>query len=385
MWTGKSLNLLHLPSFYVNVRDDVAMFTLFVCLVAAQKFEVEKMALVTHQMQGSYASFPSRPLSWSKGVKLKQRVTELQMVGRTDMCFSVKHSLRLSAGAFSHGPKVKLLRVSAFKGSAQNDESGGRANGSKVSKKSVKLSYVPKESGETMMDSSKVHSIPVSYTSEANERIAGSPAINKLFKKWLSMLRTQSPSQVADEILEEGPPPREELQQAQNTTQNKERVDIVKSVWYHFLSLDATIKIPILTFIPLFLAVNVMYGAGVSKELTPLWILGPLIVAFYIKLLQGLWALYVFSFRQTIKVIKNVPTYYLVASGYIRQGKLKEDIQARVLQPLQSFKNLDRKEYSRKKVMELQEWLMEKYLDYVESIWPYYCRAIRFLKRANLI
>jgi hypothetical protein len=61
------------------------------------------------------------------------------------------------------------------------------------------------------------------------------------------MLRTQSPSQVADEILEEGPPPREELQQAQNTTQNKERVDNVKSVWYHFLSLDATIKIPILT------------------------------------------------------------------------------------------------------------------------------------------
>ena len=128
-----------------------------------------------------------------------------------------------------------------------------------------------------------------------------------------------------------------------------------------------------------------MYGAGVSKELTPLWILGPLIVAFYIKLLQGLWALYVFSFRQTIKVIKNVPTYYLVASGYIRQGKLKEDIQARVLQPLQSFKNLDRKEFSGKKMMELQEWLMEKYLDYVESIWPYYCRAIRFLKKANLI
>ncbi|KAJ6760750.1 DEFECTIVE 2759 putative ISOFORM 1-RELATED [Salix purpurea] len=189
------------------------------------------MAMVTHQMQGSYATFPSRPLSWSKGVKLKQRVTELQMVGRTDMCFSVKCSLRLSAGAFSHGPKVKLLRVSAFKGSAQNDESGGRANGSKVSKNSVKLSYVPKESEETMMDSSKVHSIPFSYTSEANDRIAGSPAINKLFKKWLSMLRTQPPSQVVDEILEEGPPPREELQQAQNTTQNKERVDILKVSW----------------------------------------------------------------------------------------------------------------------------------------------------------
>ncbi|KAB5532069.1 hypothetical protein DKX38_018739 [Salix brachista] len=342
------------------------------------------MALVTHQMQGSYATFPSRPLSWSKGVKLKPHVMTLQMFRRTDMCFSVRRDLCLSAGAFAPGPKVKLLRISAFKGIAQNDESGGRTNGSKFSKNSVKLSYVPKESGESKMDSSKVHSIPVSYTSEANDRITGSPAINNLFKKWLSMSRTQSPSQVADEILE-GPPPREELQQAQNTIQNKERVEIVKLVWCHFLILDATIKIPILTFTPLFLAVNMIYGAGVSKELTPLWILGPLILAIYIKLFQGLWALYVFSFRQTVKVIKNVPTYYLVASGYIRQGKLKDDIQVHVLQPVLHIKNLNRKEFSRKKTKELQEWLTEKYLDYVESIWPYYCRAIRFLKRANLI
>ncbi|KAI5569328.1 hypothetical protein BDE02_12G069800 [Populus trichocarpa] len=342
------------------------------------------MALVTHQMQGSYATFPSRPLSWSKGVKLKPHVMTLQMFGRTNMCFSVKRSLLLSAGAFALGPKVKLLRISAFKGSAQNDESGGRKNGSKVSKNYVKLSYVPKESGETIINSSKVHTIPVSYTSEANNRIAGSPAINKLFKKWLSMLRTQSPSQVADEILE-GPPPSEELQQAQNSTQNKERVEIVKLVWCRFLILDATIKIPILTFIPLVLAINVIYGAGVSKELTPLWILGPLIVAIYIKLFQGLWALYVFSFRQTVKLIKNVPAYFLVASGYIRQGKLKDDMQVHVLQPVLHIKNLDRKEFSRKKTKELQEWLTEKYLDYVESIWPYYCRAIRFLKKANLI
>ncbi|KAJ6418184.1 hypothetical protein OIU84_001553 [Salix udensis] len=231
------------------------------------------MALVTHQMQGSYATFPSRPLSWSKGVKLKPHVMTLQMFRRIDMRFSVRRDLCLSAGAFAPGPKVKLLRISAFKGIAQNDESGGRTNGSKISKNSVKLSYVPKESGESKMDSSKVHSIPVSYTSEANDRITGSPAINNLFKKWLSMSRTQSPSQVADEILE-GPPPREELQQAQNTIQNKERVEIVKLVWCHFLILDATIKIPILTFTPLFLAVNMIYGAGVSKELTPLWDFG---------------------------------------------------------------------------------------------------------------
>lgn len=124
---------------------------------------------------------------------------------------------------------------------------------------------------------------------------------------------------------------------------------------------------------------NVIYGVDVSKELTPLWILGPLIVAFYIKMFRVLWALYVFSFKQTVKLIKNLPTYYAV---YISQGKLKQAVQARVFQPVASIKNLDYKELSREK---MKEWFMDKYLDFVESIWPYYCRTLRFLKRANLI
>lgn len=151
-----------------------------------------------------------------------------------------------SVGAFVHGSKVKPLKISAFKGSAQNDDSGGRANGSKVSKNSVKLSYAPEESEETIMESPKVHSIPVSYAPEANKGITGSPAIHKLFKKWLNMLRTQSPNQVVDEILGEGLPPKEELPQTQNTTQNMERGQTLKVVWARFLGLDATIKIPLL-------------------------------------------------------------------------------------------------------------------------------------------
>lgn len=119
---------------------------------------------------------------------------------------------------------------------------------------------------------------------------------------------------------------------------------------------------------------NVIYGVDVSKELTPLWILGPLIVAFYIKMFRVLWALYVFSFKQTVKLIKNLPTYYAV---YISQGKLKQAVQARVFQPVASIKNLDYKELSREK---MKEWFMDKYLDFVESIWPYYCRTLRFFE-----
>lgn len=137
--------------------------------------------------------------------------------------------------------------------------------------------------------------------------------------------------------------------------------------------------------IPLYLGVNVTYGREVSKELTPLWVIGPLIVALYVKLFRGIWALYVFTFKQTVKVFKSLPAYFLLAYKYVAHGKLKEDVQARVWHPVVRIRNMDYKELSGRKLGEFREWLLEKYLDYVESIWPYYCRTIRFLKRANLI
>lgn len=133
------------------------------------------------------------------------------------------------------------------------------------------------------------------------------------------------------------------------------------------------------------MAVNVKYGAEVSKELTPLWVLGPLIMALYVMIVRRLFALYVFTFKQTVKVIKNLPSYCILAYTYFFRGKVKEDINAHILQPILSIKNADYKQMARKKFEALAEWIMEKYLDFVESIWPYYCRTIRFLKRANLI
>ncbi|KAM3703931.1 hypothetical protein ACJW30_04G137000 [Castanea mollissima] len=339
------------------------------------------MVLVTHQMQNSYSTFPLRPISWSKGMMLKHYAATLQMVGKADRCYLLKYNIRLSVGASRiRGTKLKSLRISSFKGSAQNGESAGRVNGSKVPKNSVKL----KESEDTITESPKANDIPLSYASEANQSIASSPAIHKLFKKWLTMLRTQSPSQVEDGILGEELPPTE-ISETHHGTEKKERGEILKAVWCHFLGLDATIKIPLLIFIPLYLVVNFIYGAEVSKELTPLWVFGPLIIAAYIKMFRWLCALYVFSFKQTVKVIKNLPTYYMVAYSYVARGKLTEDVHSRFWQPVVNIKNLDYKELSRKRLKELQEWMMEKYLDYVESIWPYYCQTIRFLKRANLI
>ncbi|KAJ0105313.1 hypothetical protein Patl1_18076 [Pistacia atlantica] len=334
---------------------------------------------------GSYVAFPTKRLSWSKGLILRRHVTTVHMVGKTERGSSLKCNFSLSIGAPRVcGVKVKPVKISAFKGSAQNDESGGRTSGSKISKNSVKLSYIPKESEETVAESSKAHNGPLPYASETKETIAGSPAIQRLFKKWLTMLQTQSPCQEADEVLGERPPPKE-LSETNIETWNMGRSETLKAVWGHFWDLDATVKIPLLIFVPWYLAVNVVYGAQVSKELIPLWVFGPIIVALYIKMIRWLFALYVYCFKQTVKVVKNLPTYFAVASKYIAQGKLKEDFRARVWQPVVDFKNSDFEELTRKNLKVFQEWMVEKYLDFVESIWPLYCRTIRFLKRANLI
>ncbi|KAL9439159.1 hypothetical protein AB3S75_024759 [Citrus x aurantiifolia] len=338
------------------------------------------MVLVTHQLQGSYVAFPSRRLSWNKGLILRRCVTTVHMVGKKEQCLSWKRNFCLSVGTpHKCGVKVKSVKISftAFKGSAQNDESGGRASGSKDPKNSVKLSYIPKESEETVTESSEAHNVPLSYASKTNESIAGSPAIRKLFKKWLTLLRTQSPSEEVDEVLGEEQPPRE-IPETNIEIHNKGRGEILKEALGQFWAVDATVKIPLLIFVPVFLAVNVAYGAEVSKELIPLWIFGPLIVALYIKMFQWLCALYVFSFKQTVKVIKNLPA----ACRYVAQGKLKEDVQVCVWDPIN---NLDKKQLYRKTLKEFKEWLTESYLDFVESIWPHYCRTIRFLKRAHLI
>ncbi|KAJ7945843.1 Embryo defective protein [Quillaja saponaria] len=338
------------------------------------------MALVTHQLQGSYLTLSSRTLSWSKRLKLKEYQTKHHVVGRTDWHYIVKHNICLNVGPpCIRGPKIKPLKISAFKGNAQNDDSGVRASGSKIPKNSVRL----KETEEATAESQKVHNVPVSYTSGANENAAISPAIHKLFKKWLTLLLIEPSNQVADEIL--GEPLPGNISETLKRSKNKEKGQVLKVAWSRFKGLNATVKFPILIFIPLYLAVNVIYGAEVSKELTPLWVFGPLIVALYIKLLRSLCTLYVFTFKQTVKVIKNLPTYYIVAYNYVARGKLKEDIGAHVLQPVLNIKNLNYKELTRTKLKALQEWLVEKNLDFVESIWPYYCRTIRFLKMANLI
>lgn len=141
----------------------------------------------------------------------------------------------------TRGSQAKILRVSAFKGSSQNGESGERTSGSGVPKNSLKLTG----SENTITESPNANEIPLSYASEDDERIVPCPSIHRLFKKWLTILRTQSSSQAVDATLGD-----ESLASAtsgkDNKIQNNKKKEIFREIWCNFLHLDATIKIPFL-------------------------------------------------------------------------------------------------------------------------------------------
>ncbi|CAK8566753.1 unnamed protein product [Lathyrus sativus] len=331
------------------------------------------MAFVAHQPQGLYVTPSTRHLSWNKRLKLKQCLTKHHMIGRTSWHHLSKHNICLSVGppCFCVS-KIKPLRISGFKGISHNDDLRTRASWLKAPKTSVGL----EESGETQ-------NVPFSYAAEAGDSLATSSAFHGLFNKWLKMLRTQSSCQEVEGIFGRLFPT--DLPETLQMTHSKERSEVFKVAWSHFLALDAAIKIPLLIFVPLYLAVNVKYGAEVSKELTPLWVFGPLILATHIMIIRGLCALYALSFNQTVKVLRKVPSWCIFANNYIFGGGIKEHIAVYLLRPISSLKDVDYVQLTRRILKVLLEWLMEKYLDFMESIWPHYCQMIRFLKTSKLI
>ncbi|CAL5198243.1 unnamed protein product [Lathyrus oleraceus] len=335
------------------------------------------MILVSHQPQGLYVTFSSRNLPWSKSMKFKQCFTKRHLIGRADWHHMLNQTNCLSVGP-PHicGSKLKPLTITGFKGNDRNDDSEARAEELKARKTSVRV----EEKGEVKSESPNTRNVPLTG---ANESLAASSGIHKLFKKWLTILHSPPSNQGVEETL--GEPPPEVLSKTSQGMQRTEKSQMLKVVWSTFQSLDATIKIPLLIFAPFFVAVNAIYGPEVSKELTPLWIMGPLVVALYIMMVRVLCSIYVYSFKQTVKVIKNIPSYCNLAQSYVFGGKLKEDIKAHILQPILNIKSADYKQLTIKLMKQLAEWIGDKYLDFLESIWPFYCRAIRFLKSSNLI
>lgn len=147
----------------------------------------------------------------------------------------------------SFGAKIEPFKISAFKGSAQYYQKGGRPDGLKVPKAYVRL----EGSGEAKSESPKAQNVPLSYPSEANDDLANenlrtSTAIHKLFKNWLAILCTKPANEEVKEILEEPSKAKGALPETLDGSQSMEKSKILKVAWNQFLALDETIKIPLL-------------------------------------------------------------------------------------------------------------------------------------------
>lgn len=335
------------------------------------------MASMGLQLQGPHPSLCLRSKPCNSGVKLRS-FASFRVAARTNNLVSWKHRLCLSVDPVL--VKRRPFMVLSFKGNSQND--GSDVRNRRFAKVPVQLSHIEKEREEIATDSFDAQN-HLSFASQESEDSKGL-AMKKLFRKWLIMLTTQTRSPKMNEAFEENPIQNEVLDSNQVTLKVK-AVKLLQFSFTQFLSLDASISLPMVIFIPWFLTIRVLYGTEVVKELTPLWVAGPLVLALYINIIKGLCTLYAFCFMQVVKIVKNLPAYCLLLYSYVFEGKLKSFLWICLIKPFSDIKNMDYKEYFRRMFKLLKVWAVEKYLDCIESIWPYYCRTIRFLKKANLI
>ncbi|KAG0496609.1 hypothetical protein HPP92_001300 [Vanilla planifolia] len=325
------------------------------------------MALVAHQIQSRHSPLSLQHKSGSRSPqKLVLLPVKLQFLPR--------------ARGFDLA-KRRPFMVLSFKGISQNDESECRDGSSRFSKNPVQLSHMKEDQQEIIAKPFDAQN-HLSYSfQDSKER---SLAIKELFKKWLIVLRTQKQSQKIDKLSGKGP-----IQTAvPESMQVKVKTGTLKflqSACTLFLGLDASISLPLAIFIPWFLTIRLLYGAEVTKELTPLWVFGPLIASLYIKIVKGLCSFYAFCFIEVVKLVKNLPHYCQLAYNYIYEGKIKSLLLTKLIKPFVDIKNMGAKEALRRQFKRLEERFLEQYLDFIESIWPYYWRTLMFLKKTNFI
>lgn len=258
-----------------------------------------------------------------------------------------------------YGSNRKSLRISSFKGC-------DRVQGSQYRSNRVKIPCVSWDHKENLLGPPSVHNIGAQPISDTDVTTTGSVAIHKLFKSWLALLPLASPNQV--QTLDGA-----YLDKRVEADHKLLKDGILKTVWGKFLGMDATIKIPAIILVPLFLTVNIKYGAQVAKELSPLWIGGPLVVGLYIKMVQVLYSLYVFSFNQLVKAAVNFDPL-----------KNKDLIQVHLWRHVVYFRNFDYKNGSKRRWEHFKDWLLDKFVDYLEPMWS--CRKmVGFLKLAKMM
>ncbi|XP_074575795.1 uncharacterized protein LOC141832206 [Curcuma longa] len=337
------------------------------------------MASVIHQMQGPLSSHSSSYKPSARGVNW--RTSTVQFSKRIPDVVSLEYDINFRGRPICF--KKKAFRVSSFKGNAKRDKPDRKD--SKISRPPVQISRMQQGKEEFLSESLDIPKHPLPYASEGKDRLAvRSIAIKESFAKWLIMLRAAPTNPTVNDNLSE-----RACHYATSGTQHSvvgpKAGSIPRAIFAYLLGVDAAILIPFFIFIPFYLTIKIIHGAEAARDLTPLWIAGPLIVALYVKVIKRICSLYIFLFIQAGKFIMNLPKYFLLVYNYIAEGKLRTSLWTLFVKPFVDISTFNYGAYFRWKYEQLKVVAVEKYIDYLESIWPYYCRIIRLLKRANLI
>lgn len=140
-----------------------------------------------------------------------------------------------------------MFKVSSFKSNAQNDEHETKKSGSKFSKSQVQLSSSPDEREDLISKShdSQKHSLSYPTQGEGDTKM-GSIAIQKLFKKWLIMLRTQTSSITINGNVDEKTVQSTTTSETEHVKMSTRAGRMLKAALVYFSGLDAAITIPLL-------------------------------------------------------------------------------------------------------------------------------------------
>lgn len=140
-----------------------------------------------------------------------------------------------------------MFKVSSFKSNAQNDEHETKKSGLKFSKSQVQLSSSPDEREDLISKSHDSQKHPLSYPTQGEgDTKMGSIAIQKLFKKWLIMLRTQTSSITINGNVDEKPVQSTTTSETQHVKMSTQAGRMLKAALVYFAGLDAAITIPLL-------------------------------------------------------------------------------------------------------------------------------------------
>lgn len=286
-------------------------------------------------------------------------------VGNTSRCTAFNNHLclsfvcRMAAGPVYRG-KNQFCRVLAFRDVTKKDDSSG-AEDPEAETPQISLS---------------------SYWQGMKEVKQSSFQTLCRFPGWFSKLQEQKFILRANEILQK---PIARLKFLEGDQIVKELRD--DKVGHHFLKLwqnsEVWIKWPLVIILSWCFAVTVLYGFEVSSDLLPLWLIGPLFMAAFIKSSLVFYHICVQITTNIVTIGREAPAKCMEAmhNRILAVQLYMKALEARTVELIVCITSGKYKEIFREKLKEYKVRKTDEFFDYIDYWWPKWRQFERFLKK----